>query len=56
MRRIRIRPTIGERSEACASLPNGIEGVEQIPGAASEPIKLGNDQRVACRQSRDGAG
>src|SRR5215831_10103069 len=54
MRSVGIGPLIGERSEACASLADCVEGVEQVPGRSRQPIQLANHQRVAFAQCRYG--
>jgi hypothetical protein len=39
---------IAQRSEASTMFDNSVEGVEQIAGAARQPIELGYQQHIPC--------
>ena len=57
VRGCRVGPGVGQRSETSASLAYRVEDVEEIPGAAGEPIQPRDHlQRKTCQFKADWAG
>src|SRR5262249_43785697 len=51
-----IGPSVGETFEGCAGLGDGIQHIEQVAGAAGEPVESGDDQDIARRERSDELG